>query len=180
MEHAIPVVVAVLVLFGLGGSWIAKRRGIDLRVVLVPRELRDMAPWQVLAAGLKEGGKALYLRWQTWAILMFLFVPLLISSGMLTMWVHEHFRDSANTRLVRALCLLILMLPATFPLVCLYIQMQRFIRVFLRQYLAERGYPLCAHCGYNLRGQLEHRCPECGAPFDVADSTAESDKRDDA
>jgi hypothetical protein len=25
---------------------------------------------------------------------------------------------------------------------------------------------LCPRCGYNLRGLVEYRCPECGAPFD--------------
>jgi len=28
------------------------------------------------------------------------------------------------------------------------------------------GDPLCASCGYNLRGQTTQRCPECGTPFD--------------
>jgi len=27
---------------------------------------------------------------------------------------------------------------------------------------------LCPHCGYNLRGLPEDRCPECGRPFDRA------------
>ena len=27
----------------------------------------------------------------------------------------------------------------------------------------------CAHCGYDLRGLPEPRCPECGAPFVPAD-----------
>jgi hypothetical protein len=29
------------------------------------------------------------------------------------------------------------------------------------------GWPLCRQCGYDLRGQTEPRCPECGTPFDV-------------
>jgi uncharacterized paraquat-inducible protein A len=38
----------------------------------------------------------------------------------------------------------------------------------LRLYLREQGIPVCLHCGYNLRGQVEARCPECGRPFDPA------------
>lgn len=26
-------------------------------------------------------------------------------------------------------------------------------------------------CGYDLRGQVEHRCPECGTPFDPGEET---------
>ena len=34
----------------------------------------------------------------------------------------------------------------------------------LREQLVERGVPICLACGYDLRGQLEPRCPECGTP----------------
>ncbi len=30
---------------------------------------------------------------------------------------------------------------------------------------------LCPECGYNLRGLVEYRCPECGTPFDPAKLT---------
>ena len=35
----------------------------------------------------------------------------------------------------------------------------------LRQYLVGQGYKVCLGCGYDLRGQTEARCPECGRPF---------------
>jgi hypothetical protein len=38
----------------------------------------------------------------------------------------------------------------------------------LRTRLVALGVPLCKHCGYDLRGQTEPRCPECGRPFDVS------------
>ncbi len=38
---------------------------------------------------------------------------------------------------------------------------------FLRQQLIASGIPICLKCGYDLRGQTEPRCPECGTPFDV-------------
>ncbi len=38
----------------------------------------------------------------------------------------------------------------------------------LRQALVERGVGICIPCGYDLRGQTEPRCPECGASFDSA------------
>ena len=33
---------------------------------------------------------------------------------------------------------------------------------FLRQYLQDHGKTVCLKCGYDLRGQTEPRCPECG------------------
>ena len=37
---------------------------------------------------------------------------------------------------------------------------------FLRRYLQERGVAVCLKCGYDLRGQNQPRCPECGCAFD--------------
>jgi len=52
-----------------------------------------------------------------------------------------------------------------YPSVCLWLRRQR-IRVDLRRQLAERGIPICIQCGYDTRGLTEHRCPECGTPFE--------------
>lgn len=39
------------------------------------------------------------------------------------------------------------------------------VRASLRKRLLELGIPLCPTCGYDLRGQTEPRCPECGKAF---------------
>jgi hypothetical protein len=36
------------------------------------------------------------------------------------------------------------------------------IRKQLRRDLCARGIPVCLHCGYNLLGVFQGRCPECG------------------
>jgi len=36
----------------------------------------------------------------------------------------------------------------------------------LRRMMVEAGVPICLKCGYDLRGQVTPRCPECGTPFD--------------
>ncbi len=36
----------------------------------------------------------------------------------------------------------------------------------LRGQLLDIGVPICLECGYDLRGQVEPRCPECGQPFE--------------
>lgn len=40
------------------------------------------------------------------------------------------------------------------------------IRRRIRAELIDKGVALCIHCGYNLAGQVESRCPECGEDFD--------------
>lgn len=57
----------------------------------------------------------------------------------------------------------------------------------LRRLLREEGVPVCLHCGYNLRGQTEPRCPECGQAFDLRllkpndpPAAGATDGRDDA
>ena len=42
------------------------------------------------------------------------------------------------------------------------------IRRSLRRQLCERGIPVCIACAYDLRGQVELRCPECGRRFEAA------------
>jgi len=39
------------------------------------------------------------------------------------------------------------------------------ISMYLRKYLNEHGVPICMTCGYDLRGQVNAYCPECGTPF---------------
>ena len=39
----------------------------------------------------------------------------------------------------------------------------------VREGLVALGYPVCLHCGYDLRGSPEPRCSECGTPFDPAE-----------
>ena len=41
----------------------------------------------------------------------------------------------------------------------------RRLRALVRRRLLDLGIPICLHCGYDLRGQTEPRCPECGRAF---------------
>lgn len=51
------------------------------------------------------------------------------------------------------------MAAAFLVLACWY---RRRGRRKLRAYLAERGFPICLACGYDLTGNVSGRCPECG------------------
>lgn len=39
------------------------------------------------------------------------------------------------------------------------------VKRYFRKVLVEDGIPICIRCGYDLSGQTETRCPECGQPF---------------
>ena len=41
------------------------------------------------------------------------------------------------------------------------------VRRLTREYLNAHGLPICLHCGYNLRGLSQPRCPECGRAFEA-------------
>ncbi len=43
---------------------------------------------------------------------------------------------------------------------------RRKVRQHLRRELVKCGVPICIKCAYDLRGQDEPRCPECGISFD--------------
>jgi len=43
--------------------------------------------------------------------------------------------------------------------------------LFDRAVVLERAGFRCRRCGYDLRGQIEPRCPECGWEFDAADTS---------
>ena len=44
--------------------------------------------------------------------------------------------------------------------------LRRRIERSLRLMLVEQRVPVCLDCGYDLRGQLQPRCPECGQGFE--------------
>ncbi len=65
----------------------------------------------------------------------------------------------------------IMLLWLLVPLVCFLLIRNR-LRRRLRQELVKIGVPICIQCAYDLRGQIEPRCPECGEPFVLADLTS--------
>ena len=60
--------------------------------------------------------------------------------------------------------LLLLLLAGPMPGEHLWV-CRRVIQLSLREQLIERGERVCLQCGYDLRGQDDPRCPECGEAF---------------
>jgi hypothetical protein len=55
---------------------------------------------------------------------------------------------------------------------------RQLIRKRIRSTLLERGYSVCLHCGYDLRGTETNRCPECWTEFDSAPPSPQASDRD--
>ena len=53
-----------------------------------------------------------------------------------------------------------------------YWVVRRVMHRSLRRQLNDAGQPTCMKCGYDLRGQTEARCPECGEPLDRGENAA--------
>jgi hypothetical protein len=57
--------------------------------------------------------------------------------------------------------------PLAFASAIFLVLFRERMRRSLRQQLVEQGHAICIQCGYDLRGQPEHRCPECGSDAQV-------------
>lgn len=82
--------------------------------------------------------------------------------GFVALVVPMYLLPSGARRLRFALSLLLFVVGVM--LLRLYFRNE--IRMSLRQRLALEGVPICAKCGYELRGLTQPRCPECGSVFD--------------
>ena len=59
---------------------------------------------------------------------------------------------------------LISLLSGAAGLIEVFVTRRRYVQC-LRWLIRERGVLICTGCGYDLRGQTEPRCPECGQPI---------------
>ncbi len=80
------------------------------------------------------------------------------------LWVCHSF----NITMGKWVFCLVLLLVMSLPCTSVWLTRSR-VRRNLRKELVKIGVPICIHCAYDLRGQIEPRCPECGRPFDFAD-----------
>jgi len=117
-------------------------------------------------------GEVLHSRWKRgskdWPIEFFVVAGATALFGisvfaLLNVIDHEHVKGGPLGMLTILVCLMVVFL-GVFVLVLKNVN--GITRRFLRKELVRRGIPVCIKCGYDLRGQTETRCPECGAEFD--------------
>ncbi len=118
-------------------------------------EKRRKAAW-------KESTRRLIRDWRYWVYwICSLLVPGFLTFGVVLLQLHRQLRLPSW-----AGGILIGVLFGVFFGVAYHWLWRRPIRRSLRQRLQQEGVPICLQCGYDLRGQTEPRCSECGTAFD--------------
>lgn len=163
MTDVVTVTLSVGVGVVLTGIVRWKRNWIVLRTS--PREILLLTTAAERNHAFSLGALAFLKNWRTWAAYIGYSIPLVFLSAVM----QELTLDAARTRgLSFAEILMRLYLACGIVLVLIplmFLRYYRWMRAFLREYLNGHGIPICLDCGYNLRGEIVSRCPECGTPF---------------
>ena len=115
------------------------------------------------AAALETFDKALWRRRSFWLALLLLWLSTLALAEVVPLALPPAltgFFSGKNAIYFRSALLGLSLVPA------IQFLWYRPRRQHLRRWLVDRGVPICLRCGYDLSGQVEPRCPECGEPCD--------------
>ncbi len=118
----------------------------------------------------QEAGEAYHIAWKSTRtlarilplLLLFALVFLLISGAASVLLGPKRgswTKLPLGVRTISSLCAAVVMVTVD------RLVSRRTIRRSIREQLVRSGRPVCMECGYDLRGQEEPRCPECGTPF---------------
>lgn len=141
------------------------RRGTGAWGYYVTDELKRFPDEESRKAAVKQVNREVALSWLYLGTLIVLAIPLVELSGAITRALAPFMPAIVPgfQRLLSYLFYGLLMGGAVYG----YFWLRRHrARRILRAHLIKRGVPICLHCGYDLRGQTDPRCPECGRPFD--------------
>ncbi len=160
----VTISIGVTIVFAAIVRW--QRNWIVLRTS--PREILLLATAAERNRAYGLGTLAFLKNRRTWVAFIGYSIPLVLLSAAM----QELTLDVARTRgLTFAEVLLGMYLACGIVLVVIplmFVRYRKWMRVFLRQYLNDLGIPICQDCGYDLRGQVNPRCPECGTEIELA------------
>ena len=97
-------------------------------------------------------------RWRFWVLILFVLILIPFVAHFLIFILHLPFDGAGVTGGLAG---------AIVPSIG-FIVYRRNARRHLRKELVALKIPICLECGYDLRGQTDARCPECGTAFDPA------------
>ena len=131
-----------------------------------PREFLRIGDAEERHRVYRSGLNAFLMHRSTWIAVAIYAVALIVLSlgvaGLIVSISRVGQWSVTGVKLAAILCALIPML--LIPLV--WVRERKWMRVYLRNYLNDHAVPICRICGYDLRGQVDPRCPECGTPCD--------------
>lgn len=147
-----------------------KRNWIVLRTS--PRELLLLATTAERNHAYGLGTLAFLKNRRTWVAFIGYSIPVIFLSAVM----QELALDAARIRKSSFAELLLFLYSACGIVLVLiplmFLRYRKWMRAFLRAYLNDHGILICLDCGYDLRGQIELRCPECGTVFYDTTATA--------
>lgn len=115
-----------------------------------------------------EGYTAFIKHWHTWLAFAICVVALALPGLALSEFV-KMATQAGHWRVAG------IRFSAFVPIICeamlipiMFVGYRNWMRTFLRDYLNEHGIPVCRKCGYDLRGQANRTCSECGTISDDA------------
>lgn len=159
----IAVVIMVFVAFIL--RW--QRDFVIVRIC--PREIRFLNSVEERRRVHDRGVSAFWRHRSTWkSLLVFIFalgIPSAFACGGL-LTIAENRTGQWSATVLKLAAIMCALLPGLLLIPLMHLRYRKWMRVFLRDYLNDRGIPICESCGYDLRGQAKPRCPECGVEFD--------------
>ena len=170
-----PVFVITVLSMTAVVCWVIRRGQANNFFLWTPCECRHLGTPEERKNAVLRGLKAFYWRWQTWTLLVICVPAMGTIAAHVMASIPSYCRNSSHARLMEKICHFSAEPIALLCLGVIYIQMKRFLRVFLRKHFASLGFPICAHCGYDLRKNASGSCPECGRSFDAGAASAESE-----
>ncbi len=129
---------------------------------ICPREIFFLESIEERNRVCDRGCSAFLKRWRTWIRFIIYSAALALASLALSEVARTVTQGGQWSLTGVRLAGLLPGICQTILIPLMLMQYRKWMRVYLRQYLNAQGIAICQNCGYDLRGQVNPRCPECG------------------